>query len=63
MGQSVKVFMKARANDKAAFYFKITGHEMTYNPDDGAEITLIGYDAEGQELKIDAEDIDFIIGG
>lgn len=58
IGKSVKVFLKQRANDSAAFFFKVTGHNAAYEGQ--VKYSLIGYDDEGNNLTIDLEDIDFI---
>jgi hypothetical protein len=55
LGVSVFVFLKDRANDNAAFYFKITGCR-TFQ---GAKY-LDGYDDERFNLSIEVDDIEFI---
>lgn len=53
LGDSVRVFLKLRASDKETFHFKIM---------ECGEGYISGYDQEGLNLRIDLEDIDFILG-
>jgi hypothetical protein len=59
LGKEIRIYLK----DGGEFYFKVQESHIEGLNDEFAESAISGFDDEGQYLKIDFEDIEFILGG